>query len=147
MLAVAFGLFSCNEDNRVFDKTAAAGIAGTYTGTWKMVDDKGNESETQGTVTFAEIEGQTYQALMTIDAAGIGYTATCHANVAHAEDDYVFYNNQAVELLPEDAPEDATIPQFQGRVKTDGSTFFDFSIKSGKGKKAKTTKYTFAGAR
>ena len=29
---------------------------------------------------------------MTIDAAGVGYSGSCKVNVAHAGDDYVYYN-------------------------------------------------------
>ena len=89
----------------------------------------------------------TAQVTMTIDAAGVGYTGSCKANVAHAGDEYVYYNNAAAELLPADSPEDATVPQFQGRVKVDGTTGFDFKLKTGKGRNAKTTTYTFTGAR
>ena len=148
LIAAMCCLMGCQpNENRVFDKTAAAGIAGTYTGVWSMVDSKGNTAEAQGTVVFAEVEGNPYLATMTIDAAGVGYSGSCKVNVAHAGDEYVYYNNAAAELLPADSPEDATVPQLQGRVKTDGTTGFDFKLKTGKGRNAKTTTYTFTGAR
>lgn len=144
----AMTLVSCKKENvRVFDQTAAAGIAGTYKGNWALVDDKGASSQAEGTVVFSEIEGEPYLVKMTFDAPGISLSATTRANVAHAEDDYVFFNNMASDLLPADAGEDASVPAFQGRVKKDGSTSFSYTLKTGKGKKAKNNTYTFTGAR
>lgn len=147
-LAAILCLFGCKpEENRVFDQTAGAGIAGTYTGKWSMVDDKNNASETVGTIVFSEIPGQAYQARLAIDASGIGYTGGCTVNVAHAGDDYVYYNNVAKELLPADAPADAVVPQIQGRVSKDGATSFSFKLKTGVGRFTKTSTYTFTGSR
>lgn len=149
LLAASVCLFACQtEKPRVYDQTAAAGIAGTYTGTWKLVDDKGESNQGEGTVVFAEPDGGNgYIVTITMECAAIGLSAQTPANVAHAEDDYVYFNNQAINLLPADASEDATVPAFQGRVKSDGSTSFSFNLKTGKGKKAKNNTYTFTGAR
>lgn len=148
MLFAVLAFASCQKETvRTFDKTAAEGISGTYTGTWTLVDDQGGQSEGAGTVVFAAVEGQDYQVVMTLTCEAIGLNAQTKANVAHAEDDYVYYNNNAADLLPADAGEDATVPQFQGRVKTDGTTYFSYKLKTGKGKKAKNNTYTFTGAR
>lgn len=144
----AMTLAGCKKEvERVYDQTAAAGIAGTYKGTWSLVDDQGASSQAEGTVVFSEIEGEAYLVKMTFEASGIALSATTRANVSHAEDDYVFFNNTASELLPADAGEDASVPAFQGRVKKDGSTSFSYKLKTGKGKKAKNNTYTFTGAR
>lgn len=146
MLFAMVAMVSCQKENvRVFDKTAGAGIAGTYSGSWSLVDDQGNTNEAPGTVVFAEVEGEPYQTQMTFTCESLGINAQTKANVAHAEDDYVYYNNKATELLPADAGEDVTVPSFQGRVH-DGWTTFSYKLKTGKGKKAKITTYTFAGS-
>lgn len=138
----------CKEEAvRVYENTAAADIAGTYSGTWSIVDDKGNISEGDGTVIFAPVENESYVVTMTFASEALSLSAATRANVTHAEDELVFYNNNAIDLLPADAGEDATVPAFQGRVKTDGSTTFNYSLKTGKGKKAKVNKYTFVGTR
>lgn len=141
-------MVSCkNEEVRVYENTAAADIAGTYSGTWSIVDDKGNLSEGAGTVVFSTVENEPYVVTMTFASEALSLSATTRANVTHAGDELVFYNNNALALLPDDAGEDAAVPAFQGRVKTDGSTTFNYSLKTGKGKKAKVNKYTFVGTR
>ena len=141
-------MVSCkNEEVRVYENTAAADIAGTYSGTWSIVDDKGNLSEGAGTVVFAPVENEPYVVTMTFASEALSLSAATRANVTHAGDELVFYNNNATALLPADAEADATVPTFQGRVKTDGSTTFSYSLKTGKGKKAKVNKYTFVGTR
>ncbi|MDY2942669.1 MAG: hypothetical protein SOT07_03105 [Paludibacteraceae bacterium] len=141
-------MVSCkNEEVRVYENTAAADIAGTYSGTWSIVDDKGNLSEGAGTVEFAPVENEPYVVTMTFASEALSLSAATRANVTHAGDELVFYNNNALALLPDDAGEDAAVPAFQGRVKTDGSTTFNYSLKTGKGKKAKVNKYTFVGTR
>lgn len=133
------------EEVRVYDRSAAADVAGVYNGLWTVVDDKGNASEGQGIVVFETLEEQAYVMTMTFVSEAIGLNVATPANVTHAGDELVFYNNSAKALLPEDAGTDATIPSFQGRVKTDGTTSFSYSLKTGKGKKAKVNTYTFAG--
>lgn len=141
-------MVSCkNEEVRVYENTAAADIAGTYSGTWSIVDDKGNLSEGAGTVFFAPVENEPYVVTMTFASEALSLSAATRANVTHAGDELVFYNNNATALLPADAEADAAVPTFQGRVKTDGSTTFSYSLKTGKGKKAKVSKYTFVGTR
>lgn len=141
-------MVSCkNEEVRVYENTAAADIAGTYSGTWSIVDDKGNASDGEGTVVFAPVENEPYVVTMTFASEALSFRAATRANVTHAGDELVFYNNNALALLPDDAGEDAAVPAFQGRVKTDGSTTFNYSLKTGKGKKAKVNKYTFVGTR
>ena len=96
---------------------------------------------------FAPVENEPYVVTMTFASETIALSAATRANVTHAGDELVFYNNNAIDLLPADAGEDAAVPAFQGRVKTDGSTTFNYSLKTGKGKKAKVNKYTFVGTR
>lgn len=147
LMIATMAFVGCQKENvRVFDQTAAEGISGTYSGTWKLVDDKGAESEGQGTVVFSTVEGQANIVKMHMVCADIALDAATNANVAHAGDDYVYFNNNASALLPEDAAEDATVPAFQGRVH-DNATTFSYTLKTGKGKKAKNNTYTFTGAR
>lgn len=148
-LALAMvAMVGCKEEAvRVYENTAAADIAGTYSGTWSIVDDKGNSLEGAGTVVFAPVENEPYVVTMTFASETLALSATTRANVTHAGDELVFYNNNAIALLPADAEADAAVPTFQGRVKTDGSTTFNYSLKTGKGKKAKVNKYTFVGTR
>lgn len=159
---VAMTMVGCKQNgNRVYSETAAQGISGTYKGQWTQTDDKGVATTVDGTAIFEVVEGQTYAALLKVEAAGLDLKAQTMVNVSHAEDDYVYYNSSAMELLPADNFTDGdfrkgfkegldpipTVPSLQGTVTAKGETTFSYTLKTGKGKKAKNVVYTFVGAR
>lgn len=141
------------ESARTFDHSAAEDLAGTFAGTWSQVDTAGTVlSSGEGTVVFETVmdaEGKLlpYAAKMTVTCSAMALDASVMVNVAHKEDEIVFYQNDAKGLMPDPTDKDATVPTFVGTVKKDGSTTFNYQLKTGKGKKAKKVINKFVGAK
>lgn len=137
-LALFVGLFaSCNqkEEVRVYPNTASQDIAGTYSGTWTLTNDKGESSEVNGTIVFAATE-QAYVANITVTAEGSADRSDV-CNVSHANDGLVFYNNVGTSFGA----------KFSGEIDENGTVLMSYIITEMQGRFQVTNNYKFSGAR
>lgn len=137
-LALFVGLFaSCEqkEEVRVYPNTASQDIAGTYSGTWTLTNDKGESSEAIGTIAFTATD-QAYVANIMVTAEGSAdRTDVC--NVSHANDGLVFYNNVGT----------AFGAKFSGEIDANGNILMSYTITETQGRFQVTNSYNFSGAR
>ena len=129
---------SCKEQNqpdRVYENTASHDIAGTYSGTWLIINGKGEESNANGTIMFAETDSA-YVATIEVKAEGAADRADV-CNVSHANDGFVFYNNVGT----------AFGTKFSGSIDADGNIAMQYEIKERQGRFTVTNTYKFSGKR
>ena len=137
ILVAAVALIGCkqNEDIR-FDKTASEGIAGTYVGTWtRTLNDDVVSGE--GTITFVPSD-QANVGTISAFCENPAINRTGIVNVAHADYEYVFYNNSTKDEAGFGA-------KFSGRVYKDGSVDMQYSVEEQVGRFRNTYQFTFVG--
>lgn len=137
-LALFVGVFaSCEqkEEVRVYPNTASQDIAGTYSGTWTLTNDKGESSEAIGTIAFTATD-QAYVANIMVTAEGSADRKDV-CNVSHANDGLVFYNNVGT----------AFGAKFSGEIDANGNILMSYTITEMQGRFQVTNSYNFSGAR
>ena len=137
ILVAAVALIGCkqNEDIR-FDKTASEGIAGIYEGTWtRTLNDDVVSGE--GSITFVASD-QANVGTITAFCENPAINRTGIVNVAHADYEYVFYNNSTKDEAGFGA-------KFSGRVYKDGSVDMQYSVEEQVGRFRNTYQFTFVG--
>ena len=137
ILVAAVALIGCkqNEDIR-FDKTASEGIAGIYEGTWtRTLNDDVVSGE--GTITFVPSD-QANVGTISAFCENPAINRTGIVNVAHADYEYVFYNNSTKDEAGFGA-------KFSGRVYKDGSVDMQYSVEEQVGRFRNTYQFTFVG--
>ena len=137
ILVAAVALIGCkqNEDIR-FDKTASEGIAGTYVGTWtRTLNDDVVSGE--GSITFVASD-QANVGTISAFCENPAINRTGIVNVAHADYEYVFYNNSTKDEAGFGA-------KFSGRVYKDGSVDMQYSVEEQVGRFRNTYQFTFVG--
>lgn len=137
MLIATVAMISCKQNENIpFDKTASEGIAGTYSGTWLRTL-KTDSVSGEGTIMFVAGE-QPNVCTITVSCANPAISRTGICNVAHSDDEYVFYNNST-----SDAAGFGT--KFSGRVYKDGSVDMQYSIEEQVGRFKDIYNFSFAG--
>ena len=137
ILVAAVALIGCkqNEDIR-FDKTASEGIAGIYEGTWtRTLNDDVVSGE--GTITFVPSD-QANVGTISAFCENPAINRTGIVNVAHADYEYVFYNNSTKDEAGFGA-------KFSGRVYKDGSIDMQYSVEEQVGRFKNTYNFSFVG--
>ena len=137
ILVAAVALIGCkqNEDIR-FDKTASEGIAGIYEGTWtRTLNDDVVSGE--GSITFVASD-QANVGTISAFCENPAINRTGIVNVAHADYEYVFYNNSTKDEAGFGA-------KFSGRVYKDGSVDMQYSVEEQVGRFRNTSQFTFVG--
>ena len=137
ILVAAVALIGCkqNEDIR-FDKTASEGIAGTYVGTWtRTLNDDVVSGE--GSITFVASD-QANVGTISAFCENPAINRTGIVNVAHADYEYVFYNNSTKDEAGFGA-------KFSGRVYKDGSIDMQYSVEEQVGRFKNTYNFSFVG--
>lgn len=139
--AIAFGglLTSCSGDDQevIFDQTAADGIVGEYTGEWMRVSE-GDTTRAKGTLSFTKIEGD-YLTQVTAVCSALEINLTSPANVSHTNiDNYAFVNNKL---------ENGFAAAFFGRVTSENTADIQYSKTVKLGRLSKTYSFSFSGAK
>ena len=139
-LALSCAFVACGDDNDDpsinYDKTAAQGSAGTYSGTWTRTGDDGSETYS-GSVTLEAGSGANVTNV-TFSCPETSLDATSIANVWHANYGYQFFNqtNSAANGLG---------ASFSGRIDEAGNMNASFTISQKVGRKNYEFKYEFRG--
>ena len=139
-LALSCAFVACGDDNDDpsinYDKTAAQGSAGTYSGTWTRTGDDGSETYS-GSVTLEAGSGANVTNV-TFSCPETSLDATSIANVWHANYGYQFFNqtNSAANGLG---------ASFSGRIDEAGTMNASFTISQKVGRKNYEFKYEFRG--
>ena len=137
ILVAAVALIGCKQNEEIkFDKTASEGIAGTYVGTWtRTLNDDVVSGE--GSITFVASD-QANVGTITAFCENPAINRTGIVNVAHADYEYVFYNNSTKDEAGFGA-------KFSGRVYKDGSVDMQYSVEEQVGRFRNTYQFTFVG--
>ena len=137
ILVAALTLIGCSNNEVIkFDKTASEGIAGTYVGTWtRTLNDEVVAGE--GSVTFAASDQANIGTITALcDNPAINRTGI--VNVAHADYEYIFYNNSTKDEAGFGA-------KFSGRVYKDGSIDMQYTVEEQVGRFKNTYQFKFLG--
>lgn len=137
-VALGFTAVSCNDDDDdvTFSTTPEIAAAGTYVGTYSKVLD-GDTDTTYAAGTVVITAGEAYQAYVAFDAGDL-YSGSSIANIAHANDGFVFENvstNNGMGIA------------FSGRIYGDGSIISAFSTSEKVGRNNYTYNYVFTGVK
>ena len=139
-LALSCTFVACGDDNDDpvinYDKTAAQGSAGTYSGTWTRTGDDGTETYS-GTVTLAA-GSEANVTNVTFSCPETSLEATSIANVWHANYGYQFFNQTASDA-------NKLGVAFSGRIDENGNMVASFTISQKVGRKSYQFKYEFIG--
>ena len=137
ILVAAVALIGCKQNEDIkFDKTASEGIAGTYVGTWtRTLNDDVVSGE--GSITFVASD-QANVGTISAFCENPAINRTGIVNVAHADYEYVFYNNSTKDEAGFGA-------KFSGRVYKDGSVDMQYSVEEQVGRFRNTYQFTFVG--
>ena len=98
MLALSCSFVSCGDDDDTisFPTTPEKAAAGTYSGNWTISSDTETVGEGEGTITIAPTSTP-YNADITIEGSfsttSLNVNATSIANISHANNGFVFNNN------------------------------------------------------
>lgn len=139
-LALSCAFVACGDDNDDpsinYDKTAAQGSAGTYSGTWTRTGDDGSETYS-GSVTLEAGSGANVTNV-TFSCPETSLDATSIANVWHANYGYQFFNQTA-------SAANGLGTSFAGRIDENGNMSTSFTINQRVGRKNYEFKYEFIG--
>ena len=139
-LALSCAFVACGDDNDDpsinYDKTAAQGSAGTYSGTWTRTGDDGSETYS-GSVTLEAGSGANVTNV-TFSCPETSLDATSIANVWHANYGYQFFNQTA-------STANGLGVSFAGRIDENGNMSTSFTINQRVGRKNYEFKYEFIG--
>ena len=139
-LALSCAFVACGDDNDDpsinYDKTAAQGSAGTYSGTWTRTGDDGSETYS-GSVTLEAGSGANVTNV-TFSCPETSLDATSIANVWHANYGYQFLNQTA-------SAANGLGTSFAGRIDENGNMSTSFTINQRVGRKNYEFKYEFIG--
>lgn len=139
-LALSCAFVACGDDNDDpsinYDKTAAQGSAGTYSGTWTRTGDDGSETYS-GSVTLEAGSGSNVTNV-TFSCPETSLDATSIANVWHANYGYQFHNQTA-------STANGLGASFAGRIDENGNMSTSFTINQRVGRKNYEFKYEFIG--
>ena len=139
-LALSCAFVACGDDNDDpsinYDKTAAQGSAGTYSGTWTRTGDDGSETYS-GSVTLEAGSGANVTNV-TFSCPETSLDATSIANVWHANYGYQFHNQTA-------SAANGLGTSFAGRIDENGNMSTSFTISQKVGRKNYDFKYEFIG--
>ena len=139
-LALSCAFVACGDDNDDpsinYDKTAAQGSAGTYSGTWTRTGDDGSETYS-GSVTLEAGSGSNVTNV-TFSCPETSLDATSIANVWHANYGYQFFNQTA-------STANGLGVSFAGRIDENGNMTTSFTISQKVGRKNYEFKYEFRG--
>ena len=139
-LALSCAFVACGDDNDDpsinYDKTAAQGSAGTYSGTWTRTGDDGSETYS-GSVTLEAGSGANVTNV-TFSCPETSLDATSIANVWHANYGYQFFNQTA-------STANGLGVSFAGRIDENGNMTTSFTISQKVGRKNYDFKYGFIG--
>ena len=140
MLALSCTFVACGDDNDDpsinYDKTAAQGSAGTYSGTWTRTGDAGAETFS-GTVTLAAGNGANVTSV-TFSCPETGLEATSVANVWHSNYGYQFVNQTL-------SNENGLGASFAGRIDESGALNASFTVSQRVGRQNIEYGYEFLG--
>ena len=137
ILVAALTLVGCSNNEVIkFDKTASEGIAGTYVGTWTRTLNNDVVSG-EGSITFVASD-QANVGTISAFCENPAINRTGIVNVAHADYEYVFYNNSTKDEAGFGA-------KFSGRVYKDGSVDMQYSVEEQVGRFRNTYQFTFVG--
>ena len=141
-LALSCAFVACGDDNDDpsinYDKTAAQGSAGTYSGTWTRTGDDGSETYS-GSVTLEAGSGANVTNV-TFSCPETSLDATSIANVWHANYGYQFFNQTISDANGLDA-------SFSGRIDEAGNMNVAFTKSQKVGRKNYDFVYEFRGKR
>ena len=139
-LALSCAFVACGDDNDDpsinYDKTAAQGSAGTYSGTWTRTGDDGSETYS-GSVTLEAGSGSNVTNV-TFSCPETSLDATSIATVWHANYGYQFHNQTA-------STANGLGASFAGRIDENGNMSTSFTINQRVGRKNYEFKYEFIG--
>ncbi len=140
MLALSCTFIACGDDNDDpsinYDKTAAQGSAGTYSGTWTRTGDAGTETFS-GTVTLSAGNGANVTSV-TFSCPETNLEATSVANVWHANYGYQFVNQTL-------SNENGLGATFAGRIDESGALNTSFTVSQRVGRQNIEYGYEFLG--
>ena len=140
MLALSCTFVACGDDNDDpsinYDKTAAQGSAGTYSGTWTRTGDARSETFS-GTVTLVAGNGANVTSV-TFSCPETNLEATSVANVWHANYGYQFVNQTL-------SNENGLGATFAGRIDESGALNASFTVSQRVGRQNIEYGYEFLG--
>ncbi len=142
MLALSCSFISCgnDDDNDItFSTTPEKAAAGTYSGNWTISSDTETVGEGEGTITIAPTSTP-YNADITIEGSfsttSLNVNATSIANISHANNGFVFNNNNDKNPLG---------TSFTGKIDESGVIGVNFVKEVRVGRKQYKYYYTFLG--
>ena len=140
VLTLGCTFVACGDDNDDpvinFDKTAAQGSAGTYSGTWTRTGDDGT-AEYSGSITLAAADGANVTSV-TFSCPDASLDANSIANVWHANYGYEFFNQTS-------GAANGLGASFSGRIDEAGNLNASFTLSQKVGRKNYEFKYEFRG--
>ena len=133
---LALTLTACSDDDKdiSYDNAPEKAAAGTYSGTWSRVAE-GEEVTGTGTVTLTAT-GTAYNVDVAFDCPDFDISATSVANIAHANDGFVFNNNLSGNGLE---------AAFGGKIDESGNLGVNFQKEVKVGRKRTVSVFTFIG--
>ena len=140
MLALSFSFVSCGDDDDTisFPTTPEKAAAGTYTGSWTVTSDT-ETVEGSGTITLAA-SSTPYNVDVTIEGSfsttALNVSTTSIANIAHANNGFVFNNNTDSNPLG---------AGFTGKIDESGAIGVNFQKEVRVGRKQYKYNYIFVG--
>jgi hypothetical protein len=140
MLALSFSFVSCGDDDDTisFPTTPEKAAAGTYTGSWPVTSDT-ETVEGSGTITLAA-SSTPHNVDVTIEGSfsttALNVSTTSIANIAHANNGFVFNNNTDSNPLG---------AGFTGKIDESGAIGVNFQKEVRVGRKQYKYNYIFVG--
>ncbi len=140
MLALSCSFVSCGDDDDTisFPTTPEKAAAGTYTGSWTVTSDT-ETVEGSGTITLAA-SSTPYNVDVTIEGSfsttALNVSTTSIANIAHANNGFVFNNNTDSNPLG---------AGFTGKIDESGAIGVNFQKEVRVGRKQYKYNYIFVG--
>ena len=139
-LALSCTFVACGDDNDDpvinYDKTAAQGSEGLYSGTWTRTGDDGSETYS-GSITLSP-GGKENTTLVAFSCPETSLDAASVANVWHSNYGYQFFNQTA-------SDDNGLGVAFSGRIDENGNMTTSFTISQKVGRKNYQFKYEFIG--
>ena len=140
MFALSFSFVSCGDDDDTisFPTTPEKAAVGTYTGSWTVTSDT-ETVEGSGTITLAA-SSTPYNVDVTIEGSfsttALNVSTTSIANIAHANNGFVFNNNTDSNPLG---------AGFTGKIDESGAIGVNFQKEVRVGRKQYKYNYIFVG--
>lgn len=137
ILVAAVALIGCKQNEEIkFDQTASEGIAGLYVGTWtRTLNDDIVSGE--GTITFEATEDPNV-AIISVFCENPAINRSGIVNVAHADYEYIFYNNSTKDEAGFGA-------KFSGRLYKNHRIDMQYAVEEQVGRFKNTYQFSFAG--